>query len=121
MVKSFAEQLRAFALAFEGAREEFSFGPGHPVYKAANGKMFAVVSEHDDGTHVSLKLTPDEVIEAMTLPFVRPAPYMAKNHWILSAIGSEAEFEMTLDWIRRSHELVSAKPLRKRASTPRPE
>ncbi len=114
MVESFGEQLRAFALTFEGAREEYSFGPGHPVFKAANGKMFAVASEQQDGTHVSLKLTPEESIEALTLPFVRPAPYMARNHWVQSTIGNEIEFEMTVGWIRRSHELVTAKPSRKR-------
>ena len=114
MTESFGERLREFALSFEGAREEFSFGPEHPLFKTSKGKIFAIASEHEDGTHVSLKLTPDEVLEVMTLPFVRPAPYLAKNHWVLSVIGNEAEFEMTLEWIRRSHELVTAKPARKR-------
>lgn len=114
MAESFAEQLRTFALTFDGAREEFSFGPDHPVFKAANGKMFAISSEHEDGTKVSLKLTPEEFAEALTLPFVRPAPYMARNHWVQSTIASEVEFEMTAGWIRRSHELVTAKPARKR-------
>lgn len=114
MTESFSERLREFALSFEGSREEFSFGPDHPVFKNSKGKIFAIASDQEDGMHVSLKLTPDEVLEAMTLPFVRPAPYLAKNHWVASIISNEAEFEMTLEWIRRSHELVSAKPARKR-------
>jgi predicted DNA-binding protein (MmcQ/YjbR family) len=114
MRESFGERLREFALSFDGAREEFSFGPEHPLFKNAKGKIFAIASEQEDGTHVSLKLTPDEVLEAMTLPFVRPAPYLARNHWVLSVIGNEAEFEMTLEWIRRSYDLVCAKPARKR-------
>lgn len=114
MAEAFIEQVRAFALSIEGAREEFSFGPESPVYKAANGKIFAISSERGHGANVSLKLTPEEVMEAMTLPFVRPAPYLAKNHWVQSVISNEAELDMTLGWIRRSHELVTARPLRKR-------
>lgn len=114
MTNSFAEPLRTFALSFPEAREEFSFGPDHAVFKAANGKMFAIASEGDDGVSVSLKLTPEESEEALTLPFVKPAPYMARNHWILSTISSEPEYEMTLAWMTRSHELVTSKPVRKK-------
>lgn len=114
MPESFAARLRAFALAFPEAREEFSFGPDHAVYKAANGKVFAIASEGEDGVSVSLKLTPEESEEALLLPFVAPAPYMARNHWVRSTISDDAEYEMTLAWVRRSHELVTAKPVRKR-------
>jgi predicted DNA-binding protein (MmcQ/YjbR family) len=113
MPRSFADDVRSFALSFEGAREEFSFGSDHPVFKAPNGKMFAIASENSGGTSVSLKLTPEESIEALTLPFVRPAPYLARNHWVMATITDDAECEMTFGWIRRSHELVTAKPKRK--------
>lgn len=114
MDASSAEEVRSFALSFDGSREEYPFGPDSAVFKAANGKIFAILSEHPDGTHVSLKLTPEEVIEAMTLPFVRPAPYLARNHWVMPVISGPAELDMALGWIRRSHELVTAKPVRKR-------
>ena len=113
MAESFADRLREFAFTFEGTREEYSFGPEHPLYKAPNGKMFAIASEQEDGTHVSLKLTPEEAAEALTMPCVRPAPYLARNHWVLSVITCEPELDMTLGWIRRSHELVTSKPARK--------
>lgn len=112
MDESFAQALRSFALAFPDAREEFSFGPNHAVYKAANGRMFAIASEVEAGVNVSLKLTPQESEEALMLPFVKPAPYMARNHWVLAAIENDAEYEMTLEWVRRSHELVTARPAR---------
>ena len=114
MPESFVARLREFALTFPEAQEAFSFGPEHAVYKAANGKMFAIASDGDEGARVSLKLTPEESEEALMLPFVTPAPYMARNHWVLSTIRDEAEYEMTLSWIARSHELVTAKPARKR-------
>ncbi|MGE3076972.1 MAG: MmcQ/YjbR family DNA-binding protein [Dehalococcoidia bacterium] len=114
MPKSFADDVRNFALALEGSREEFSFGSDHPVFKAPNGKMFAIASEDAAGTNVSLKLTPEECAEALSLPFVRPAPYLARYHWVMSSITNEAERDMTFTWIRRSYELVVTKPARKR-------
>lgn len=117
MPDAFSEAIREFAFTFEGTREEYSFGPDHPLYKAPNGKMFAIASKEDGTTRVSLKLTPEESEEALTLPFVSPAPYLARNHWVLCAISTSAELEMTLGWMRRSHELVTAKPARKKAST----
>jgi len=112
VTESYLDQIRDFALSFEGACEEFSFGPESPVYKAANRKIFAISGDQGDGTHVSLKLTPEEVVEAMTLPFVRPAPYLAKNHWVMTVITNEAELDMTPAWMRRSNEIVTAKPKR---------
>ena len=120
VLDSCGEAIREFAFSFEGTREEYSFGPDHPLYKAPNGKMFAIASEQDDGTHVSLKLTAEESQEALTLPFVSPAPYLARNHWVLCVISNPVELEMTFGWMRRSHELVTAKPGRKPASTKRP-
>jgi predicted DNA-binding protein (MmcQ/YjbR family) len=105
--KSFLNAIREFAFTFDGTTEEYSFGPDHPLFKAPNGKMFAIGSEHDDGTHVSLKLTPMEAEEALTLPFVSPAPYLARHHWVLCIVSNEPELDMTLGWIRRSHELVA--------------
>jgi predicted DNA-binding protein (MmcQ/YjbR family) len=80
--------------------------------------MFAIAREHEDGTHVSLKLTPEESEEALTLPFVSPAPYLARYLWVMCVVSGPAELDMTLSWMRRSHELVTAKPARKpKAST----
>ena len=120
MPESFSDAIRQFAFTFEGTREEYSFGADHPLYKAPNGKMFAIASEEAGTTRVSLKLTPEESEEALTLPFVSPAPYLARNHWVLCAISNPAELEMTLAWMRRSHALVTAKPVRKTTAKKRP-
>lgn len=112
MVTDFAEQLRVFAMAFPDAREEYPFGAETTVYKAANGKMFALCGETEAGIDVSLKLTPEKGEEALTLPFVRPAPYMARHAWITARVANATEFEMLLQWVQRSHELVTAKAKR---------
>ncbi|HQW50571.1 MAG TPA: MmcQ/YjbR family DNA-binding protein [Tepidiformaceae bacterium] len=114
MTTSFEPALRRFAQSFAGAREEFPFGPESAVAKAPNGKIFAIVSEGADGARVSLKLTPVEAEEALTIPFVRPAPYLARYHWVMATVSNDAEFEITCLWIARSFELVAAgKPARR--------
>ena len=113
-VPDYLDRIREFALAIDGAREEFSFGEDSPVYKAANGKIFAISGRDGASTRVSLKLSPDEVLEALTLPFVDHAPYLSKTHWVATRISNEAELEVTFAWMTRSHELVTAKPARKR-------
>ncbi len=113
MPDSYLNNIREFAFTFDGTTEEFSFGEDTPLYKAPNRKIFAIGSEHADGAHVSLKLTPEEAEEALTLPFVKPAPYLARNHWVQCTISNDIELNMTLQWIRRSHELVTSKPNRR--------
>ena len=115
------EAIQAFALSIPGSREEFTFEYDIPVYKAANGKIFAVVAPQGDSVRVSLKLAPDEVLETLTLPFVEHAPYFSKKHWVGPIVTNEAELEMTLGWIRRSHELVTAKPAPASRKRPVPE
>ena len=113
----FAEQLRPIALAFPGAFEDYPFGTGETVYKAANGKMFAMSPADPEAPfHVVVKLTPDEAEAALTLPFVTPAPYLARYSWVSSLVSSPVEFDITMEWVARSHELVTAKgSKRKRA------
>lgn len=100
---------RQWCLAtFAGTREEWPFGPGTRVFKTPAGKMYALLSDESPaGFRVSLKLTPEEAEEALLLPFVRPAPYMARNHWVTVEVRGDPEWEATQTWIRRSWELVS--------------
>ena len=106
------DAIRDFALSIPGSREEFTFEFDLPVYKSANGKIFAVVQPREEAVRISLKLAPDEVLEALTLPFVQSAPYFSKKHWVMPVVVNAAELEATLVWIARSHELVTAKPAR---------
>ena len=110
MAQELFERMRDFALALEGAREEFSFGTDHPVYKAANGKIFAICAAEEAAATASVKLSPEEVLEVLTLPFVTHAPYLSKAHWVLSRATNEPELDATLGWIARSYELVTARP-----------
>ena len=106
--------LRDFALAFEGAYEDHPFGEESNVFKAANGKMFVISSKGANGAlRASLKLAPDEALAALSLPFVSPAPYLARHSWVQSVCTTETELEITLEWVSHSHQLVAAGARRK--------
>ena len=107
--------LRGHALSLEGAFEDFPFGEHDAVYKAANQKIFLFLSSPGAPVQVSLKLTPEEVLEAQGLPFVGPVRYLSKKHWISAKVNSEPEFDIVLAWVNRSYELVAPK----RKSVPR--
>ena len=103
------ERVRSLALAFEGAFEDHPFGPD-PVFKAANGKIFVFSGRSaDDTLRLSLKLTPPEAAEALTLPFVSVAPYVGRYGWVSVAPTTDVEWEIVEAWIQRSHELVTSR------------
>ena len=51
------------------------------VFSVAN-KMFALVSLDPSDTWLSLKCTPEEFVELVERPLCRPAPYLARAHWV---------------------------------------
>ncbi len=118
---SYFERLRMQALAQPGAWADNPWGEDDTVYKAANKKIFLFLWEDDGVTRVNVKLTPDEVVEAHSLPFVRPVRYLSKKHWVGAQVTSEMEFEVVSGWLDRSYELVAPKTrittARKPAST----
>ncbi|MCC7363430.1 MAG: MmcQ/YjbR family DNA-binding protein [Dehalococcoidia bacterium] len=110
------DALKDVALRYEGAWEDYPFGPDDCVIKAANGRMFALLSQPGPGrAAVTVKSTPDEAEEALMLPFIRPAPYLARHAWVAVDVANEAEFDIACAYIRRSYELVAPlKPARAR-------
>ena len=58
------EELRAFCLRLPGAAETFPFEPGVSVFKAANGKMFAVSVTASEPLAVSVKCDPELAVGA---------------------------------------------------------
>ena len=49
------EELRAWCLSMPGAEERFPFEPGAAVFKAPNGKMFAVSVTTAEPLDISVK------------------------------------------------------------------
>jgi predicted DNA-binding protein (MmcQ/YjbR family) len=53
------EELRAWFLSMPGAEETFPFEPGAAVFKAPNGRMFAVSVTTAEPLDISVKCEPE--------------------------------------------------------------
>ena len=68
-----------FCLALPGAREDYKWG-GVRVFSVAGNKMFAVMDLA--GAGLSFKVDSELFLGYVDRPGVRPAPYLARAHWI---------------------------------------
>jgi predicted DNA-binding protein (MmcQ/YjbR family) len=102
------ESLRKFCKRLPHITEDIKWG--HDLCFLIGGKMFAVASlDKAEGHCVAFKCTPEEFAELVEVSGIIPAPYMARNHWVMlerfDALR-DAEIE---DYVRKSYEMVKAK------------
>lgn len=99
-----------YILSMPGARLDYPFGEGVAVYKAAEGKMFALVEEKSDPVRISLKCDP---LLATTLrekyESVMPGYHLNKKHWNTMVLTGQLGWPEVQDLIRHSYQLVSGK------------
>lgn len=106
-------ELRAYAMSFPDACEEFPWG--HCAVKV-NKKIFVAFGVEDGGMRMSLKLT-DSNFEALLLPFTEPTHYgMGKHGWVTSTFAAKESppLEILRGWIEESFRAVATKRLVKR-------
>lgn len=90
-----ADQIAAFCLQLPGAREDLKWGSNR-VFSVAGNKMFAILGYVDR-------------------PGIRPAPYLARAHWIVMARPYPMKAAELREALVRSHQLVVARlPKRQR-------
>ncbi len=102
--------LRAFALSFPEAYEEFPWGDRAIKVK---GKVFVFMGSSDDGFGMSVKL-PESGAAALTLPFASPTPYgLGKSGWVSARFepGQQPPVELLKEWIRESYRAVAPKKI----------
>jgi len=101
------EQLRAFCLDFNDAREEFPFGPDVSVFKVA-GKMFALSWLDAEPLSVNLKCDPEDAVRLREEhPAILPGYHMNKRHWNTVRVA-ELPDRMVRELIEDSYDLVVA-------------
>jgi predicted DNA-binding protein (MmcQ/YjbR family) len=113
------DELRDACLDRPGAIETFSFGPGCSVFKAPNGKMFAVSVTSSEPLDISLKCDPG-LAEALRHDHdaIVEGYHLNKRHWITVTLNADVPDAMVLELIQDSYDLVA--PQRHRVAPPYP-
>jgi len=100
------EDVAAFCLSLPGAREDYKWG-GVRVFSIAETKMFAVMGLA--GNDLSFNVGPELFLGYVDRPGIRPAPYLARAHWITLAYPFAMGHEELRELLTRSHQLVVGK------------
>lgn len=109
-VRRAADELRAFALAYPEAHEDFPWGES--VAKV-RGKVFVFFGRPEGGLHLSVKL-PRSGLLALGLPFASPTAYgLGKAGWVSARFGPTDEVPLSIlkQWIDESYRAVAPKKL----------
>ena len=106
-------KLRAAALAFPDAYEEFPWG--HRAIKVKK-KGFAYIARDDEGLSLSVKL-PLSSAGALMLPFASPTGYgLGRSGWVTARFlpGESVPVPVLCAWIDESYRAIAPKALAKR-------
>src|SRR5881392_1379744 len=103
------DALRQFCLSLPAATEDIKWG--NDLCFSVGGKMFAVAGL-EAPLRCSMKVPDDEFEELSNRAGIIPAPYMARNKWVLvnASAMNKKEWE---HYIRQSYELVKSKLTKK--------
>ena len=111
------DELRAACLERPGSIETFSFGPGCSVFKAPNGKMFAVSVSTSEPLDVSVKCDPDRASDLRrTHAAVVEGYHLNKRHWITVTLNADVPDHMVRELIEDSYDLVASSAPRTKAA-----
>jgi len=105
------EDVRAFCLSLPGATEGVQWGDD--LLFRVGGKIFAGVSLERAPHRLSFKCTPEQFAELVEREGIIPAPYMARNHWVmLEHLGALDAAELR-QHLKASYDMVRAKLTKK--------
>src|SRR5262252_5820045 len=94
--------VRGLALSFPAAYEDAPWG--FPVFKVADNRLFALLSDGDPA-ELTLKLSSEEREIAYLHPWVRRASYVGRYGWITATIEDAEALATALEWLRESYYL----------------
>ncbi|MFF8829520.1 MmcQ/YjbR family DNA-binding protein [Streptomyces sp. NPDC015131] len=101
-------RLRALCLSFNGAVEDFPFGPETSVFKV-EGKLFALSALDARPLTVNLKCDPEDAerLRAEHPGTIVPGYHMNKRHWNTVTVGDLPERQVR-ELVEDSYDLVVA-------------
>ncbi|MDQ3992741.1 MAG: MmcQ/YjbR family DNA-binding protein [Actinomycetota bacterium] len=106
----YTAELRALALSLPETYEDEPWG--HPVFKVADNRMFAGLSDDGEAVSLTVKLTPEERQIAMLLPYVERARYVGRYGWVTATIADDESLVAAREWLLESYWLRAPKRLR---------
>lgn len=87
---------------------------GNDWVASVGGKMFLVGGPHPGRwTHCSFKVDDHRFLELTSVPGFKPAPYVARYHWVALTDAKALPLADLKALVERSHALVAAKLTRK--------
>jgi predicted DNA-binding protein (MmcQ/YjbR family) len=101
------DELRSCCLGLPGAEETFPFEPGVSVFKAPNGKMFAVTTSTSEPIDVSVKCDP-ALGETLRRDFdaIAEGYHLNKRHWITITLNADVPDARVRELVEDSFALV---------------
>lgn len=97
------QEVVEFCLSLPGAREDYKWG-GVRVFSIAGNKMFAVLNLAANG--LAFKVDSELFLGYVDRPGIRPAPYLARAHWISMRPPYPVSTRELTALLQRSHQLV---------------
>ena len=106
------EEVEEVILSMPGSFLDYPFGEEAAVYKAKNGKMFALIQEGSDPVQLSLKCDP-QLAQLLRDKYesVLPGYHLSKKHWNTIVLSGQLGDDEIKDLIRHSFELVTGSNL----------
>ena len=98
---------RAECLKFPHATEDVKWEKN--LVFSVGDKMFAVCGLETGDTWASFKSSPEEFAELVERPGIRPAPYLARAHWVALEEPDAIPRKELQQLLRRAYDLVFAK------------
>ena len=102
--------LRQFCKSLPAVTEDIKWG--HDLCFSVGGKMFCVTSLEAPLT-VAFKVTDEEFPELSERDGFMPAPYMARNKWVMVTDPSKLKRKEWEDYLLQSYELIKSKLTKK--------
>jgi predicted DNA-binding protein (MmcQ/YjbR family) len=112
------QHVRAFAMAYPEAHEDFPWGE---TAIKVRGKMFVVMQQSATGFVVTVKL-PVSRYFALEYPFTKPTGYgLGKSGWVTASFGpgDEVPLDVLEAWVDESYRAVAPKKLVAGLTAPR--
>jgi len=101
------EAVRKYCLSLPYATEGIQWG-NNLLFRIGR-KMFAIVALDESPVSISFKCTPEEFAELVERESVVPAPYLARNNWVMLENLDVLPRTELKRLIRNSYDMVAAK------------